>query len=59
MPVDVVHAGETNTVTVNQRENHAQWNLLGTFRFDPSQDVVVRVRQDGGFECNGKLALSP
>jgi RHS repeat-associated protein len=33
-PYTVTHAGGSTTVTVNQRVNGGQWNLLGTFAFD-------------------------
>lgn len=32
----VHHAGGTTTLTMNQKENQATWNLLGTFSLDPT-----------------------
>jgi hypothetical protein len=44
--MEIQHAAGTATVTVNQRLNGGQWNLLGTFDFDGSL-VRVRVLSDG------------
>nr|WP_232293210.1 family 16 glycosylhydrolase [Stigmatella aurantiaca] len=47
VPIDVVTAGgSTVTVKVNQRNNHAQWVLLGTFPLS-AVDAEVVVRTDG------------
>ena len=47
VPVDIVHAGGTNTVSVNQRVNGGTWNLLGTFTFDTGTAGQVRIRTGG------------
>jgi hypothetical protein len=47
VPVDVVHAGQTNTVSLNQRLNYGTWLLLGQFFFDPGTNSYVRVRTEG------------
>lgn len=50
VPVDVVHAGGTTTVTVDQQAlgNGGHWISLGTFTFtgDPGSGEGVRVRTD-------------
>jgi Concanavalin A-like lectin/glucanases superfamily len=45
VPVDVVSAGVTNTVSVNQQEGFGQWRLLGNFPLSPG--AYVRIRTDG------------
>ncbi len=47
VPIDVVHAGGTNTFTVNQTANGGFWNELGTFPFSAGTQGWVRVRNDG------------
>jgi hypothetical protein len=47
VPVDIVHAEGTTTVTVNQRLNGGKWNLLGTFRFIPGTSGYVQIRTGG------------
>jgi RHS repeat-associated protein len=39
----VTHAGGASTVTVNQRVNGGQWNLLGTWSFDSGTDYKVEL----------------
>ncbi|MDC0710718.1 hypothetical protein POL68_19735 [Stigmatella sp. ncwal1] len=47
VPIDVVTpGGSTATVKVNQRSNHAQWVLLGTFPLSAMNAEVI-VRTDG------------
>jgi RHS repeat-associated protein len=43
VPYAVTHAGGTSTVTVNQRVNGGQWNLLGTYSFDSGTDYTVEL----------------
>jgi hypothetical protein len=43
-PVDVVHAGGTARVYVNQRANGGRWNLLGRFEFNQTGTVVLRTQ---------------
>lgn len=47
LPVDIVHADGTTTVTVNQRNNNGVWMLLGTFPFAPGTGGSVVLRNDG------------
>jgi hypothetical protein len=47
VPVDVIHAGGTATVTVDQRVNGGQWNLLGTYSFNVGTGGYVRIRNGG------------
>lgn len=47
VPVDIIHAGGTSTVTVNQKTNGGTWNLLGTFAFNAGTTGAVKVRNDG------------
>jgi RHS repeat-associated protein len=42
-PYTVTHAGGASTVTVNQRVNGGQWNLLGTWSFDSGTDYKVEL----------------
>lgn len=46
-PVDVVHAGGTATVTVNQRLNYNTWVSLGTYTFNAGTAGNVKIRNDG------------
>jgi len=45
----VVHGGGTSLVTVNQRQNGGQWNLLGTWSFAPGagHQVTLTASSDG------------
>ena len=47
VPVDIVHAGTTSTVIVNEQINYAEWNYLGTYNFNAGTNGFVRVRTDG------------
>lgn len=42
-PFVIIHQNGRDTVRVNQRQDHAQWNLLGTYTFnsDPEMAVIV------------------
>ena len=42
-PIEIHHAEGVATRTINQQQNDAKWNLLGTFRFEPGQPAEVRV----------------
>jgi len=46
-PIDVIHAGGTTTVTVNQQANGAQWNSLGVYTFPAGTSGSVLVRTTG------------
>jgi hypothetical protein len=47
VPVDIVHAGVTNTVIVNQQQGYTSWNYLGTYNFTLATNQFVRIRTDG------------
>lgn len=47
VPMDIQHAGGTNTVTVNQTQGGGQWNLLGTYSFSAGTAGSVTVRTTG------------
>ena len=49
VPHTIHHADGEETVNVDQRENHEQWNLLGTFRFtsDSPARVVISDQASG------------
>ncbi len=47
VPVDIHYSGGTQTVTLNQRIDGSQWNLLGTFEFEAGSDGNVVIRTDG------------
>ena len=47
VPVDIVHKSGTATVSVNQRINGGQWNLLGTYTFETGTSGHVLVRTTG------------
>lgn len=42
-PYVIIHENGRDTVRVNQRQDHAQWNLIGTYTFssDPGHAVMV------------------
>ncbi|MFC5471172.1 hypothetical protein ACFPPD_21015 [Cohnella suwonensis] len=45
VPVDILHAGVTSTVTVNQTTGgNQQWNLLGTYTFSAGTGGNVKIR---------------
>lgn len=46
-PVDIVYAGGTQTVSVNEQTNGGAWVLLGTFAFDAGTTGSVLVRNTG------------
>ena len=43
----VHHAAGDSTVTVNQRQNGGQWNLLGTFTLDAASSITLTDQADG------------
>jgi RHS repeat-associated protein len=45
----VIHAGGTNVISADQRQNGGRWNLLGTFSFTPGANhrVVLTNSSDG------------
>ncbi len=46
VPVDIVHAGGTTTVMVDQTHNGSTWYQLGTFGFTAGTAGSVKVRND-------------
>jgi len=46
VPVEVIHAGGTTTVTVDQRSTGGQWAYLGRFTFNQGSDGGVVIRTD-------------
>jgi hypothetical protein len=61
LPIDVIHAGITNLVTVNQRLNGSQWVSLGTFNFSSGTSGRIRFRTTGtdGFVIADAVKLEP
>jgi hypothetical protein len=47
IPVDIVHGGTTNTVSLNEQINYASWNYLGTYAFSAGTNGYVRIRAAG------------
>ncbi|MBI5425771.1 MAG: hypothetical protein HZA32_16975 [Opitutae bacterium] len=47
VPVDIIHAGGTSTVTVNQKGGGDVWNLLGTYTFNAGSTGKVVIRNTG------------
>jgi predicted secreted protein len=47
VPVDIVHAGGTNTVTLNQRLQGGTWKSLGLHSFNAGASGYVRIRTTG------------
>jgi hypothetical protein len=47
VPMDIVHSGGTDTVTVDQTQNGGTWNLLGSYTFDVGTVGSVLIRNDG------------
>lgn len=47
VPVDIIHAGGTTTVTVNQTANGGQWNSLGIYTFNGGSSEGVKIRTTG------------
>ncbi len=47
VPVDIIHAAGTTTVTVNQRLTGNQWMPLGTFHFEAGTAGSVLLRNNG------------
>ena len=56
-PVQIVHAGGTTTVTVDQRSNGGKWNLLG--HFSGVQQVIVKNTGTNGYVIADAVGLSP
>ncbi|MDB6056208.1 MAG: xly 1, partial [Verrucomicrobiales bacterium] len=47
VPVDIVHGGITNTVTVNEQSGYGLWNSLGQYNFSAGTNDFVQIRTDG------------
>ncbi|MDQ8180994.1 malectin domain-containing carbohydrate-binding protein [Pelagicoccus sp. SDUM812005] len=50
VPVDIIHANGTDTVSVNQRNNNGEWVLLGTYNLaaGTANSVVLRTDNTNG-----------
>ncbi|MDQ8197067.1 malectin domain-containing carbohydrate-binding protein [Pelagicoccus enzymogenes] len=46
LPIDIVHANGTDTLSVNQRSDGGQWNLLGTYELAAGSANSVTLRTD-------------
>ena len=57
VPVDIVHAGGTTTVTVNQQVNGGRWNLIGRWNFTAQPRITIR--SIGGSTCADAVKLEP
>ena len=58
VPVEITHSTGTTTITVDQRANGGQWNLLGTFSF--ASTAVVRINAAGSAStCADAVQLEP
>ena len=55
-PVQVVHAGGSTTVTVDQRNNGGKWNLLG--HFSGVQQVIVTTTGANGYVIADAVGFS-
>lgn len=61
VPFDVIHAGGTTTVTVDQQQSGAEWHTLGTFTLSPASGHGVKVRTNGtnGYVVADAIRLVP
>lgn len=61
VPVDILHAGGTTTVTVNQQQPGGDWFTLGTFTLAPASGHGVKIRTDGtnGYVVADSIRLVP
>jgi uncharacterized repeat protein (TIGR03806 family) len=57
VPIDVVHGGGTQTVTVDQTRNGGRWNLLGRWTFATTATVRVRSLGLGKSTCADAVRL--
>jgi hypothetical protein len=46
-PLDVVHSGTTQTVSMNEQTHFGMWNYVGTFACSAGTNNLVRVRPSG------------
>lgn len=56
VPVQIVHAGGSTTVTVDQRNNGGKWNLLG--HFNGVQQVIVKTNGANGYVIADAVGFS-
>jgi hypothetical protein len=47
IPVDIVHGGTTNTISLNEQINYGVWNYLGTYAFGAGTNGFLRIRTAG------------
>jgi lysophospholipase L1-like esterase len=48
IPVDIEHAGGTDRVFINQKENGGQWNLLDTYFFEADVNYDITITSQPG-----------
>lgn len=58
VPYDIQHVGGTTRVTVNQKFNGRQWNMLGTWNFGTVATVTIR-SLGNGYTCADAVKLIP
>ncbi|MGB3852103.1 MAG: DUF6443 domain-containing protein [Tunicatimonas sp.] len=59
VPYDIVTAcGEIATTTVNQRANGASWQLLGTYNFNETAQVILRTDGTNGYVIADAIKLT-
>jgi len=46
VPIDIIHAGGTRTVSINQRKGGGVWTSLGTYPFTQGKPARVTIRTD-------------
>ncbi|CAH1207910.1 Xanthan lyase [Paenibacillus allorhizoplanae] len=47
IPVDIVHASGTTSVSIDQTSDGGQWNLVGSYEFAAGTTGYVKIRTDG------------
>jgi RHS repeat-associated protein len=55
----VSHAGGQSTLTANQQQNSATWQLLGTFSFDAGAATVTLTDEANGYVIADAVMLAP
>ena len=48
VPVDIVHSGGTDRITINQQQNGGKWNVLGRYTFAAGQSYKVTITSQPG-----------
>ena len=47
IPVDIVHADGTETISINQQDGGEDWNYIGTWDFERGTSGSITIRTDG------------